>query len=121
MKLGITPKLFLAILVANLVVVVAFAVAVQVSVNSGFRAYVVEREERRLEFLARRAGETFAAQGTFDTLRDPAAWQAMAAGEFGLPRRATPSIAGGTRPDAPPADGGRSARGTPLADRKSVV
>jgi two-component system sensor histidine kinase BaeS len=115
-KFGITPKLFLAILVTNVLVVVAFAVAVQLSVDRRFRAYVVEREERRIEAIAARAADAYLRYGSWDFARnDPAAWTALArsydepppgAGEL---RRRVPNASERMSP------GGRTLAGDPVA------
>ncbi|HZQ59813.1 MAG TPA: hypothetical protein VFC24_00610, partial [Casimicrobiaceae bacterium] len=71
MRFGITTKLFVAILLTNVTIAVAFAVANQVSVDRGFREYVREREQRRLEFLAEDLAMLYVSQGrTWDSLRN---------------------------------------------------
>ena len=72
MRLGITAKLFGAILLANIVMAVAFGVAIEVSVRQGFLDYVKEREERRLASLSRVLAAEYAKRGDWESLRgDP--------------------------------------------------
>ena len=111
MKIGITQKLFVAILITNVLVVAAFAVAVQVSVNRGFRAYVVEREERRLELIAARAADAYAQKGNWDALRDASTWQSIARIDD-LPRRGPFPFRDGARMERPPPDDDRAIFGS---------
>jgi two-component system sensor histidine kinase BaeS len=69
MKLGITAKLFGAILLANIVMAVAFGVAIEVSVRQGFLDYVKEREERRLASISHVLAEEYAKRGDWAFLR----------------------------------------------------
>jgi len=71
MRFGITTKLFLAILLTNVMIALAFAIANQISVDRGFREYVRDREHRRLEFLSEDLASVYLNQGrTWDTLRN---------------------------------------------------
>src|SRR3954469_20328078 len=88
MRLGITPKLFAAILVTNLIVVVAFGTAVQISVDRGFRDYVQNRELRRLQDLARGFEAAYAEHGNWTFLRDdPDQWRRLARNDHPPGRR----------------------------------
>lgn len=53
MKLGITSKLFVAILATNIITAVAVGLGVRAAFNSGFDSYLQEREDFRLGRLAR--------------------------------------------------------------------
>ena len=52
MKLGLTFKLFLAILFTNIAIAAAVGIAVRVSFSTGFMDYVKQREGERLAVVA---------------------------------------------------------------------
>src|SRR5207249_9993044 len=52
MRIGITSKLFLALLLTSVAIAIVVSVAAQIALKSGFRNYVDEREERRLSAVA---------------------------------------------------------------------
>src|SRR5260221_3847826 len=82
MKLGITPKLFLAILAANIAIAVAVGVAERVSFDRGFREYMREREAERLTNLADALAAAWRTEGSFEFLRDnDMLWQRMNRGD----------------------------------------
>jgi two-component system sensor histidine kinase BaeS len=117
MRFGITSRLFTAILVTNVVMATAFGVAMHISVNRGFRDYVVEREERRLATLAQLLGSAYAEHGnSWDFLRnDDALWRAFVRErpDRGPPER--PGTARGAGVPAPPEAPSAPAReGVPL-------
>jgi len=70
MGLRIAHKLFLAILATNVVIAIAFAVATQVSVNLGFRDYVREREQRRLQNIGEVLATLYVDEGGCELLRN---------------------------------------------------
>src|SRR3954468_8586667 len=73
MRLSITSKLFIAVLVTNVVIAAAFGIANQISVNRGFREFVQEREQRRVADLAEDLASTYVEQGrTWDFVRGDA-------------------------------------------------
>ncbi len=75
MRLGITSKLFLAILGTCIVVAIAMGVAVRVSFTRGFLGYLNEQETQRLEALVPELGEVYRAGGGWDPLREkPRLW-----------------------------------------------
>src|SRR5215217_9651624 len=104
MRLGITSKLFAAILVTILVVVVAFGTAVQISVDRGFREYVQNRELRRLQDLARGFETAFAEHGDWNFLRDDRdQWRRLARSDHPPGRHGgVPGRPRGERGDGPP-------------------
>ncbi len=78
MRFGITPKLFGAILLTNVVMAVVFGLAMHFSLERGFREYVEAREQRRLEALAQTLATAYADHGNWEFLRgDEVRWQAL--------------------------------------------
>ena len=63
MKIGITLKLFLAFFVTSIIVIVAMAVAVRYSFQSGFLDYVNRVEVERLQTLATTIAEEYEKNG----------------------------------------------------------
>lgn len=75
MKLGITSKLFLAILATSMIVAVAMGAAVRFSFTRGFLGYVNEQELQRLESLIPELAEAYQARGSWEFLREsPRHW-----------------------------------------------
>jgi two-component system, OmpR family, sensor histidine kinase BaeS len=75
---GITSKLFIAFLVTNVITAFAVGLGVRATFNSGFEAYVQERETQRLARLAVVLGDTYREKQGWDFLRDnDAAWLEM--------------------------------------------
>jgi two-component system, OmpR family, sensor histidine kinase BaeS len=75
MALGITSKLFIAVLLTNVVTAVAVGFGVRAAFDSGFEAYVQEREAQRLARLAGALADTYRDKGGWEFLRDnDAAW-----------------------------------------------
>ncbi|MEW5792235.1 sensor histidine kinase efflux regulator BaeS [Thermithiobacillus tepidarius DSM 3134] len=70
MRLGITSKLFLAMLALSIIVAAAMGVAVRVSFKQGFLDYVNGLQAQRLEALSRVLAETYREHGGWDFLRD---------------------------------------------------
>jgi two-component system sensor histidine kinase BaeS len=107
MKFGVTSKLFVAILLANMVIAIVVAVAAQISLKSGFRNYVNEREERRLSTLSDSLANAYRAHGDWQFLRqNETLWRDF--NRPGSPRFERDSL----RRDSPP-DGARPPRGAP--------
>ncbi|ALM84678.1 ATP-binding protein [Bordetella sp. N] len=69
MKLGITFKLFLAILATCLVVTLAMGGAVRWNFERHFFSYVKEREARRIEHLRQTLADVYRDDGDWDALR----------------------------------------------------
>ena len=69
MRLGITPKLFGAILLTNIVMAVAFATAIHLGITHAFRDYIKEREQRRMGAFAQVLSAAYAEHGSWDFLR----------------------------------------------------
>jgi two-component system sensor histidine kinase BaeS len=75
MKLGITSKLFFAILLTSVVVAVAMATAVRYSFNQGFLGYLNEQEAQRIESLRPNLAKAYQEHGNWDFLRaNPRRW-----------------------------------------------
>jgi two-component system, OmpR family, sensor histidine kinase BaeS len=75
MRLGITSKIFFAILLTCVVVALAMAAAIRGSFNQGFLGYLNEQEEQRLEMLRPTLANAYARQGSWDFLRgNPRQW-----------------------------------------------
>ena len=78
MSLGITSKLFIAFLVTNVITAFAVGLGVRATFNSGFEAYVQEREAQRLARLAGVLGDAYREKQGWDFLRDnDAMWLEM--------------------------------------------
>jgi two-component system sensor histidine kinase BaeS len=76
MKIGITKRLFLAILAAAFLSVVSMFLIMQWSIERGFKRYVGSLEQARLTRLAGQLEERYATQGSWDFLKsDPAEWR----------------------------------------------
>jgi two-component system sensor histidine kinase BaeS len=85
MKLGITSKLFLAILATCIVVAVAMSVAVRISFQWGFLGYVNELERQRLANLSTVLADGYGDQGNWHFLQgNEAEWRRL----FGSVERA---------------------------------
>ncbi|APV51252.1 hypothetical protein BWI17_17130 [Betaproteobacteria bacterium GR16-43] len=75
---GITAKLFAAVLVTNILTAVAVGYGVRSSFDTGFEAYVREREDQRLTRLATTLGAAYREKGSWDFLRgNEALWQEL--------------------------------------------
>ncbi len=70
MKTGITAKLFLAILLTSIIVVVVMGVAERASFQRGFLEYVNRTEVKRLDSLTVALAEAYREQGDWTFLRD---------------------------------------------------
>jgi two-component system sensor histidine kinase BaeS len=67
---GITSKLFIAVVLTNVVTAFAVGLGVRAAFNSGFEAYVKERETQRLTRLASVLGDAYRDRQGWDFLRD---------------------------------------------------
>ncbi len=122
MKPGITSKLFIAILATNVVTALAVGLGVRAAFNSGFDAYLAEREDERLGRLARVLATNFAQYGSWSFLRDnDRLWVALNESVGSAPREDLPIVPG---TPAPKAGGGRAppsividAEGRPVVGR----
>ncbi len=70
MKIGITYRLFLSILGAACVSMLAMFFVMQWSINRGFLDYLRKLDRDRLPQLAQELGQEFGRQGSWDFLRD---------------------------------------------------
>lgn len=115
MKIGITRRLFLAILAAAFLSVASMFLIMQWSIDRGFKRYVGSIEQTRLTRLAGQLEERYASQGSWDFLKnDPGAWRRILVAsipdeEPGTPDRqrregqnASPSEEKDSRPPLPP-------------------
>jgi len=68
-QFGITSKLFVAVLLTNVVTQVAVALGVRAAFDSGFDRYIQEREELRLVRLAEVVATAYRDAGSWDFLR----------------------------------------------------
>ncbi|ARP87699.1 ATP-binding protein [Bordetella genomosp. 9] len=69
MRLGITFKLFLAILATSLAVTLAMGTAVRWNFERHFLSYVKERESRRIERMRQSLADIYRENGNWDALR----------------------------------------------------
>lgn len=69
MKLGITSKLFFAILMTCVIAAVAMAAAVRYSFSKGFLGYLNEQEEQRVESIRPTLAKAYQEHGSWDFLR----------------------------------------------------
>ena len=75
MKLGITAKLFLAVLATSILVTLAMGVAARVSFTRGFLGYLNEQGVERVESLLPTLSAAYKQHGNWDFLRgNPRAW-----------------------------------------------
>ncbi|GFE58316.1 ATP-binding protein [Geobacter sp. AOG1] len=114
MKIGITQRLFLAILAAAFLSVVSMFIIMQWSIDRGFKRYVGSIEQTRLTRLAGQLEERYATQESWDFLKnDPGAWRRILVAsipdeEPGTPDRArrgqnaSPPDGKDSRPPLPP-------------------
>lgn len=80
MKIGITHRLFLAILAAASLAVLSMFLIMHWSIDRGFLRYVNTMEQARLVRLAEGLEEGYAGEGSWDFLRrDPARWRRLVA------------------------------------------
>lgn len=78
MRFGITWKMFLAVLIACLVILVTMGYAIRVSFENGFLHYVRERDAGRIKAVMAKVTNEYATHGNWNFLRDhPAAWVAL--------------------------------------------
>lgn len=91
MKIGITLKLFLALISTAVFAVSIVSIATHLSFTRGFIGYLNELAAERMEFVSARAEQAYRQHGNWDFMRDnPSAW-------FGLIR---PVIGQELPPDA---------------------
>lgn len=108
MKIGITHRLFLAILAAASLAVLSMFLIMHWSIDRGFLRYVNTMEQARLTRLAEGLEEGYAGEGSWDFLRrDPARWRRLVAASL-LEEEAGFARGGriGARPEPPPGEGG---------------
>lgn len=74
-KIGITHKLFLAILAPVFFAVVLVSVATQLSFSHGFLGYLNELADERMELVTVRAAEAYSQHGNWDFMHErPSPW-----------------------------------------------
>ncbi|HEX4333529.1 MAG TPA: ATP-binding protein [Usitatibacter sp.] len=69
MTLGVTPKLFLAVLFTNVITAVAVGLGVRAAFVTGFESYVQQREDQRLTRLAGVLANAYKERGSWEFLR----------------------------------------------------
>ncbi len=78
MKIGITYRLFLAILTATVLAVVCMFLIMKWNIDRGFHRYVDRMEQKRFALLASRLEESYAVHGKWDFLRrNPLLWRQL--------------------------------------------
>lgn len=78
MRLNIFPKLFLAMLLATIMVVLVMVVFMNWSFRTGFTAYHHAEELDKVQELAEALGTEFATHNSWDFLRDdPQQWEKL--------------------------------------------
>ena len=104
MALGVTSKLFIAVLVTNVITAVAVGLGVRTAFTSGFESYIQEREEQRLTRLSAAIANAY---------RDKGSWEFLQGGDEGwlqLNREVRPD---NRRRRPPPPEGLREPRPPP--------
>lgn len=90
-RLTLFRKIFLALAVLLLALLLIFAGFSRLGLQRGLGPYVAEIEIRRMDWLAELLKKHHAEKGNWDTLRnDPAAWHQVQMGGFGPMRDARP-------------------------------
>ncbi|PFH20911.1 ATP-binding protein [Burkholderia sp. JKS000303] len=104
MKLGITSKLFLAILVPCTVVAIAMGAAIRFSFENNFLDYVTRRNTMESQQLEQRLERAYLGHGNWKFLADdPQAWDAFVnAGGAGAPDNRPPGPPGMAGEPGPP-------------------
>ncbi len=69
MSPGITLKLFIAVLVTNIITAVAVGLGVRTAFTSGFETYIQEREDQRLTRLSTTIANAYRDKGSWDFLQ----------------------------------------------------
>jgi len=107
MKLGITSKLFLVILLACALVAFAMALAMRYSFQQGFLGYLNEQENQRIELLRPALSQAYLENGGWDFLREkPRLWFSLIRSHGMQPVRVEqpPPAPGSPRPARTPAE-----------------
>jgi two-component system sensor histidine kinase BaeS len=108
---GITSKLFIAVLLTNVITAVAIGLGVRAAFESGFESYVREREDQRLTRLAILVANAYRENGSWDFLKgNDTVWQdlnhqvrpTMPPGPRTPRRDGAPASEGGTPREGPP-------------------
>lgn len=77
LNLGITGKLFLAILAVSSLTILAMALAARLSFQTGFWDYLVEIEDARVLALTDELAESYAQSGNWEGYHDPKEWRKL--------------------------------------------
>jgi two-component system, OmpR family, sensor histidine kinase BaeS len=94
MRLGITSKLFLALLATSMLAVLATSIAARVSFVRGFLGYLNEQGIERIESLVPSLATAYERHGSWDFVRhNPRAWFSLLLGGSGEVRGADPASA----------------------------
>jgi len=105
MALGVTSKLFIAVLVTNIITAVAVGLGVRTAFTSGFESYIQEREEQRLTRLSAAIATAYREKGSWEFLQggDEAWLQLNREVRPDIRRRRPPPPEGSREPRPPPA------------------
>ena len=78
MKIGITYRLFLALLAAALLSIATMLLIMHWNIDRGFLRYVNELDQIRQNRMVEKLAQTYATEGSWDSLRrEPHRWRAM--------------------------------------------
>jgi two-component system sensor histidine kinase BaeS len=104
-RFGITAKLFIAVLVTNVVTAVAVGFGVRAAFDTGFERYIREREDQRLGRLAEVFANAYRQAGNWEFLRgNDEAWLQLNHLVRPSPREVVTAIPQGGNPLARPAN-----------------
>ena len=99
-RLTLFRKMFLALAVLLLALLLIFAGFSRLGLQRGLGPYVAEIEIRRMDWLADLLRKHYVAQGNWNAMRnDPAVWERLQMGGFGPPERGVRSPPPGAGPD----------------------
>jgi two-component system sensor histidine kinase BaeS len=121
-KLGITVKLFLAILLCCVVIAVAVAAAQSFSFTRGFLGFLNEQETQRLAILQPRLEKAYAEHGSWDFLRNsPRTWFELLGPRVGGTRQESENAAYTARAQPEPDLTGLNLRVSLLDEQRRLI
>jgi two-component system sensor histidine kinase BaeS len=102
LKLGITARLFLSLLIVSMLTAIGVGFGTRWSFQRGFQGYLNEAESRRMEAMADELGRAYEEHGSWDFIRGKrAAWERYT-GAIGRERATAPHVGGESIYDAVP-------------------
>jgi two-component system sensor histidine kinase BaeS len=117
LKLGITARLFLSLLIVSMLTAVGVGVGTRWSFQRGFQGYLNEAESRRMEAMADELAQAYREHGNWAFIRGQrAAWERYT-GAIGRERATVPHTGGESIYDAVP---GKAPRRLGLYDAAGV-